>query len=147
MSYYLGPIYAIEYGILGIPGHICQGENFQRMHKDWGVIEYGMEAVDAARVECINRKFDDILTFLADGVLPEWQKIGSLETYFAKERQDYLKATETGPKNLRTCRLMWDLDSGGGGSKIPGGRMTICLAYGICWPERKRKDMRVWKNA
>ncbi len=113
MSYYLCPIYAIEYGILGIPGHICQGENFQRMHKDWGVIEYGMEAVDAARVECINRKFDDILTFLADGVLPEWQKIGSLETYFAKERQDYLKATEIGPKNPRTSRLMWDLDSGG----------------------------------
>lgn len=26
MSYYLCPIYAIEYGILGLPGHTCQGE-------------------------------------------------------------------------------------------------------------------------
>ena len=32
-------------------------------------------------VESINRKFDDILAFLVDGVLPEWQKIDSLETY------------------------------------------------------------------
>jgi hypothetical protein len=36
MSCYLCPIYAIEYGILGLPGHICQGENFQRMQGDWG---------------------------------------------------------------------------------------------------------------
>lgn len=112
MSYYLCPIYAIQYGILGLPGHICQGENFQRMQKDWGVIQYGMEAVDSAKVECINRKFDDILIFLADGVLPEWQRIDSLETYFAKERQDYLKATQTGPQNPRTGRLMWDLGRG-----------------------------------
>ena len=113
MSCYFCPIYAIQYGILGLPGHICQGENFQRMQKDWGVIQYGMESVDAAMVERINRKFDDILIFLADGVLPEWQKMDSLETYFAKERLDYLKATETGPQNPRTGRAMWDLDSRG----------------------------------
>ncbi len=29
MTFYLCPIYAIQYGILGLPGHICQGENFQ----------------------------------------------------------------------------------------------------------------------
>ena len=110
---YLCPIYAIQYGILGLPGHICQGESFQRMHKDWGVIQYGMEAVDAAMVERINRKFDDILLFLADGVLPEWQKIDSLETYFAKERRDYLKATEKGPNDPRTGRPMWNLDAEG----------------------------------
>ena len=50
------------------------------MQKDWGVIQYGTEAVDAARVERINRKFDDILIYLADGILPEWQKIDCLET-------------------------------------------------------------------
>ena len=113
MSCYLCPIYAIQYGILGLPGHICQGEDFQRMQKDWGVIQYGMEAVDAATVERINRKFDDILIYLADGMLPEWQRIDSLETYFAKERQDYLKATDTGPQNPRTNRPMWDLDARG----------------------------------
>ncbi len=112
MSCYLCPIYAIEYGILGLPGHVSQGDYFQNMHKGWGVIEYGTEAVDADMVESINRKFDDILVFLADGVLPEWQKIDSMETYFAKERQDYLKATEKGPKDPKTNRLMWDFDRG-----------------------------------
>lgn len=63
-------------------------------------------------VERINNKFDDILVFLADGVLPEWQRIDSLETYFAKERQDYLKATQTGPQNPRTGRPMWNLGRG-----------------------------------
>ncbi len=113
MICYLCPLYAVQYGILGLPGHICQGENFQRMHKDWGVIQYGMEAVDAAMVERINGKFDDILTFLANDVLPEWQKIDSLETYFAKERRDYLKAAEKGPKDPRTGRPMWNLDTEG----------------------------------
>lgn len=112
MSCYLCPIYAIQHGTLDLPGHVCQGENSQRMQKDWGVIQYGSEAVDAAMVERINRKFDDILIFLADGVLPEWQKIDSLETYFAKERRDYLKATEKGPKAPETGRAMWDLDLG-----------------------------------
>ncbi len=112
MFCYLCPLYAIQYGILGLPGHICQGESFQRMQKDWGVIQYGMEAVDAAMVERINRKFDDILIFLADNMLPEWQRIDSLETYFAKERRDYLKATRTGPKNPGTGRPMWNLDMG-----------------------------------
>ena len=109
MSCYLCPIYAIEYGILGLPGHISQGDYFQKMDNGWGVIQYGMEAVDAAMVESINRKFDDILTYLADGVLPEWQKIDSLETYFAKERRDYLKATEKGPWDPKTARPMWNL--------------------------------------
>lgn len=111
MSYYHCPVYAIQYGILGLPGHICQGENFQRMRKDWGVIQYGTVAVDAAMVESINRKFDDILTFLADGVLPEWQKIDSLETYFSRERQDYLKATEKGPIDPKNDGPMWNLDT------------------------------------
>ena len=97
MICYLCPVYAIQYGILGLPGHVSQGEYFQKMRNGWGVIQYGMEAVDAAVLESINGKFDDILTFLADGMLPEWQKIDSLETYFAKERRDYLKATEKGP--------------------------------------------------
>ena len=110
MTCYLCPIYAIQYGILSLPGDVSQGEYFQKMLNGWGVIEYGMEAVDAAMVEGINRKFDDILTFLADGVLPEWQKIDSLETYFAKERRDYLKATEKGPNDPRTGRPMWNPD-------------------------------------
>lgn len=112
ISYYHCPIYAIQYGILGLPGHVCQGEDFQRMRRDWGVVQYGTVAVDAAMVESINRKFDDILIFLADDVLPEWQRIDSLETYFAKERQDYLKATEKGPIDPKTGRRMWDLDLG-----------------------------------
>ena len=112
MSFYFCPIYAIEHGILGLPGHISQGDYFQRMQKGWGVIQYATEAVDAAMVESINRKFDDILVFLADGVLPEWQKTDGLETYFAKERRDYLKATEKGPKDPRTGRPMWNLDRG-----------------------------------
>lgn len=113
MSYYLCPIYSIYTGILGLPGHICQGENFQKMQRDWGIIQHGSEAVDAVMVENVNQKFDDILTFLADGVLPEWQKIDSLETYFAKERQDYLKATEKGPIEPRMNRPMWNLDTEG----------------------------------
>ena len=72
-----------------------------------------MEAVDDAVVESINGKFDDILTFLADGMLPGWQKIDSLETYFAKERRDYLKATEKGSNDPRTGRPMWNLDGEG----------------------------------
>ena len=112
IHYYLCPIYAIEHGILGLPGHICLGENSQKMHNGWGVIQYGTEAVDAAMVDSINGKFDDILVFLAEGVLPEWNRIDSLETYFAKERRSYLKATEVGPINPRNGRPMWDLDTG-----------------------------------
>lgn len=111
MNFYLCPIYAIPYGILGLPGHISQGDSFQNMQKGWDVIQYGLTAVNAAMVESINSKFDDILTFLAAGVLPEWQKIDSLETYFAKERRNYLKATEKGPDDPRTGRPMWDLST------------------------------------
>ena len=75
--------------------------DFQRMQKDWGVIQYGTEAVDAARVERINRKFDDILIYLADGILPEWQKIDCLETYFAKERRQKIQETYE-----EVCRFM-----------------------------------------
>lgn len=113
MDYYLCPIYAIPTGILGLPGHICRGEDFRRMDKNWSGIEYGGEAVDADRVQAINQKFDDILTFLAEDIFPEWQKIDSMETYFAKERQEYLKATETGPKEpWMPWRCMWDLSTG-----------------------------------
>lgn len=114
MWYSIGPIYDIHAGILGIPGFITNGELFQRMERDWGVIQYITEgAVDAGRVKKINEKFDDILTFLADGVFPEWQKIDSLETYFAKERIDYLKATEVGPVDPHTGRAMWDVRPNG----------------------------------
>ncbi len=113
MYCYFCPVYAIQYGTLGLPGHISQGEYFQQVKRDWGVIQYGTVAIDAAMVESINRKFDDILTFLAGGVLPEWQKIDSLETYFAKEHRDYLKATEKGPNDPRTGRPMWNLDTEG----------------------------------
>lgn len=75
--------------------------DFQRMQKDWGVLQYGTEAVDAARVERINRKFDDILIYLADGILPEWQKIDCLETYFAKERRQKIQETYE-----EVCRFM-----------------------------------------
>ena len=113
MSCWLCPIYAIQHGLPGLPGHISQGEHFQKMQSGWGVIQYGTTAVNADMVERINEKFDDILTYLADGILPEWQKIDSLETYFAKERLEYLKATETGPKDPKTGRPMWNLDTGG----------------------------------
>ena len=63
-------------------------------------------------------------------MLPEWQKIDSLETYFAKERRDYLKATEKGPNDPRTGRPMWNLDEEE--KPAPGERTAICLAYGIC---------------
>lgn len=108
--YSIGPVYDIHVGILGIPGSITNGELFQKMKHDWGIIQYVSEgAVDAGHVKKINEKFDDILTFLADGVFPEWQKIDSLETYFAKERMDYLKATEVGPVDPCTNRAMWDV--------------------------------------
>lgn len=159
MPYYICPIYALDTGILGLPGHISQGEYFQRMQRDWGVIQYGTTAVDADEVEKINRKFDEILTFLADGIFPEWQKIDSLEAYFAKERQDYLKATETGPVNIRTGRPMWDLDERGqkhpwraddylfgvwgllSGREEEGyGKLVECVEYGADYMERCLKE-------
>ena len=110
MRYSIGPTYDIHAGILGLPGFITNGELFQKMNRDWGVIQYIPEgAVDADRVKKINEEFDSILTFLAEGVFPEWQKIDSLETYFAKERIDYLKATEVGPVDSHTGRAMWDV--------------------------------------
>ena len=108
--YSLGPIYDIHAGVLGIPGFITHGELFQKMNQDWGVIQFTTEgAIDAERIKKINSKFDDILTFLAEGVFPEWNRIKSLEAYFAKERRDYLKATEVGPVDPYTNRPMWDL--------------------------------------
>lgn len=110
MRYSIGPIYDIHVGILSIPGFITDGELFQKMQRGWGIIQHVPGgAVDAGRVKEINEKFDDILTFLADGVFPEWQKIDSLETYFAKERLDYLKAAEVGPVDPHTGRAMWDV--------------------------------------
>lgn len=41
-------------------------------------------------------------------MLPEWQKIDSLETYFARERLDYLKAAEKAPLHPKTGRPMWN---------------------------------------
>lgn len=113
IQYYLCPIYAVDAGILGIPAFITNGEHFQKMRYDWGVIQYGTSAVDAARMEKINRKFDEILEFLADGVFPEWQNIDGLETYFAGERRDYLKALEKGPVSPRTNRPAWETTAAG----------------------------------
>lgn len=110
LRYYLCPIYALDSGALGLPGHIEMGENAQKMRKGWSVIQHNAQAIDADMVEKINQKFDDILTFLAEDVLPEWQKIDSLETYFAKERQNYLQATAKGPVNPQTGRPMWDIN-------------------------------------
>ena len=56
MSCYLCPLYAIPHGLPGLPGHISQGEAFQKMRKDWGVIQYGTTAVNAAAVAGINGK-------------------------------------------------------------------------------------------
>lgn len=108
-----GPIYDIQAGPSRLPGFVTAGELFQKVQQDWGVLQYIPEgAVDAGRVERINRKFDDILAFLADGLFPEWQKIDSLETYFAKERMEYLKAAEVGPADLHTGRPMWNVRPG-----------------------------------
>lgn len=110
MRYSVGPLYAIHTGTPGIPAFIADGELFRKMDCDWGVIQYITEGpVTADRVEKINAKFDDILTFLAEGLFPEWQKIGSLETYFAKERLDYLKAAQKGPVDPHTGRTMWEV--------------------------------------
>ena len=77
------------------------------MDKDWvGTIESASDAVDADRVQRIK-------TYLAEDIFPEWQKIDNMETYFAKERQEYLKATEVGPKEpWMPWRSMWDLGTG-----------------------------------
>ena len=65
MFCYFCPLYAIQYGILGLPGHICQGENFQRMQRDWGVIQYGMEAVDAEkRRDRIRETYEEVCRFM-----------------------------------------------------------------------------------
>lgn len=105
MECYLCPLYALGRGPLNLPGQVGSGELYQNMQRNWRVIQYGTEAVDPQEV---SREFDEILTFLADGVFPEWQRIGSLETYFSRERQDYLRAVETGPADPRTGRPMWD---------------------------------------
>ncbi|MDE7414787.1 MAG: hypothetical protein K2N44_00435 [Lachnospiraceae bacterium] len=114
MDCYLCPVYALPAGILDLPGPVCQGENFHKMDKDWvSIIESASDAVDADRVQAVNQKFDDILTYLAEDIFPEWQKIDNMEIYFAKERQEYLKATEAGPKEpWMPWRSMWDLSTG-----------------------------------
>ena len=107
--YSIGPVYDIHTGIHDIPGFIAKGELFRKMKSNWGIIEYVTEGVvDAERIRKINDQFDKILIFLADGVFPEWKKIESLETYFAPERMEYVKATEVGPADPRTGRAMWD---------------------------------------
>ena len=110
MEYYLCPLYALGRGPLNLPAEVRDGLLSREMRRNWGVIQYGTEAVDLQKV---SREFDAILTFLAEGVLPEWQKAGSLETYFSRERQDYLRAVETGPADPRTGRPMWGQTSGG----------------------------------
>ncbi len=84
------------------------------MKNNRGIIQYVTEsAVDAERIRKINEQFDKILIYLADGVFPEWKKIENLETYFAPERMEYLKATEVGPTDPRTGRAMWDVERDG----------------------------------
>lgn len=104
MECYLCPLYALGRGPLNLPAEVGDGPLYQDMKRNWRVIQYGTEAVDPLEV---SREFDAILTFLADGVLPEWGKADSLETYFSQERQDYLRAVETGPVDPRTGRPMW----------------------------------------
>lgn len=111
IHYYLCPIYAIDTGILGIPGFITNGERYQKMMYGWGEIQYVLNKVDSHRIDKINQKFDDILEFLADGIFPEWQKIDNIETYFSKERLDYLNATKIGPINVPTENPMWDFST------------------------------------
>lgn len=106
LEYYLCPLYALGRGPLNLPGEVGSGELYQAMKRNWRVIQYGTEAVDLQEV---SREFDAILTFLADGVFPEWQKIDSLETYFSQERQEYLRAVRSGPADPRTGRPIWGL--------------------------------------
>lgn len=110
MWFSIGPVYDIHAGNPNIPGFIAKGELFRKMRHDWGVIQYVTDgAVDAERIQKMNDKFDDILTFLAEGVFPEWKKIESLETFFAEERMEYVQATAVGPTDPRTGRNMWDV--------------------------------------
>lgn len=104
---YICPTYALPEGSLSIPSYITCGEAWEKVMRNWSVIQYDLTAIDCEVVTQINQKFDDILEYLATKLLPEWQKIDSLECYFSKERIDYLKATEVGPINPHTNRPMW----------------------------------------
>ncbi len=110
LNCYICPIYALPSGSLSAPAYIALGETWEKVMKNWSVIQYGLTAIDSDVIKEINEKFDDILEYLADGLLPQWQKISSLECYFAKERIDYLKAVETGPINPYNNRPMWQIN-------------------------------------
>ena len=70
------------------------GERRKEMLSGWGVIQFDLNGTDT---EGINRKFDQILTFLAEEVFPCWEQIDCLEAFFAPERQALFQAMLAGP--------------------------------------------------
>ncbi|WP_321003107.1 hypothetical protein [Eisenbergiella porci] len=105
MDYCICPLYDIRSNILNLPGDVMHGEHRQEMLSGWGVIQFDVNGIDT---EGINRKFDQILTFLAEEVFPRWEQIDCLETFFAPERQALFQAMLAGPPDpIREC-LLWD---------------------------------------
>lgn len=82
-------------------------------------------------------KFDDILTFLADGVLLEWQKIDSLETCFAIERHS----------SFWKQRRLWTWRNGRVRSGRPMRKYDGSCGITTVWPKRQKgmDDRRILK--
>lgn len=106
MNCYLGPLYSIDTRLLNLPAEVYQTDIYLELKSNWRDIQYDLEGVNT---EKINFQFDRILTFLAEEVLPRWQQIDSLETFFAPERQTYFEAAMTGPLDTRTNRPLWEI--------------------------------------
>lgn len=105
MDYCICPLYDIRSNILNLPGDVMHGERRQEMLSGWGIIQFDMNGIDT---EGINRKFDQILTFLAEEVFPRWEQIDCLETFFAPERQALFQAMLAGPPDPIREWLLWD---------------------------------------
>ena len=105
MDYCICPLYDIRSHILNLPEDVMHGVRRKEMLSGWGVIQFDLKGTDT---EGINRKFDQILTFLAEEVFPRWEQIDCLETFFAPERQALFQAMLAGPPDpIREC-LLWD---------------------------------------
>ena len=65
IDYCICPLYDIRSHILNLPGDVMHGERRKEMLSGWGVIQFDLNGTDT---EGINRKFDQILTFLAEEV-------------------------------------------------------------------------------
>lgn len=105
IDYCICPLYDIRSHILNLPGDVMHGERRKEMLSGWGVIQFYLNGTDT---EGINRKFDQILTFLAEEVFPCWEQIDCLEAFFAPERQALFQAMLAGPPDpIREC-LLWD---------------------------------------